>query len=184
MRPSPAASFGQRVPCLLAGTLTCIMAGTLATTACHRGNGDAAVAGATPVPQVATARHVQVDLALERTSIAARDETLPFTLRLTNPARTTVRVDFTGVPLFPREPREHVPVPALWFTIARDDISSSEGSVFRAFTARDTVLAAGESMEVPVLHDLREVGLRPGTYRMRAGIGAHVSGWVRLVVTQ
>ena len=176
MRPSPAAYLGR----LAATALAC----TLATTSCHRGNGDASTAGAAPAPQVATARHVQVALALARPSIAATEETLPFTLRLTNPEPTTARVDFTGVPLFPREPREHVPVPALWFTIARDDISSNEGSVYRAFTTRDTVLAAGETMEVPVVHDMREVGLRPGTYRMRAGIGAHVSGWVRLVVTK
>ena len=152
----------------------------VATTACGRRAHPTTGAA----PSVETARRVRVALALERTTVTATDETLPFTLRLTNPEREAVRVDFTGDPLFPRGPRERVKVPALWYTIERDDRAGSSGSVTRDFAPRDTVLAAGETMEVPVQHSLREVGVSPGAYRMRAGIGSHASGWVVFTVTQ
>ena len=145
----------------------------LATTACGR----AARRGETP-----TVRRALVVLQLERTTVAVTDTVLPFTVRVTNPESTPARVDFTGDPLFPRGPRDRVKVPALWFTIERDDRAGSSGSVTRDFTPRDTVLAAGGTMEVAVQHSLREVGVSPGTYRMRAGIGAHASGWVTFTV--
>jgi hypothetical protein len=140
--------------------------------------------GGAPGAGIETARRVPVAMVLERTSVAATDETMPFTIRLTNPGSDSVRVDFTGEPLFPRGPGEKVPVPALWFTIERADRASSTGTVVRPFTTRDTVLAPGATMEVPVQHSLREVGMSPGSYRMRAGIGAHGSRWVTLTVTR
>ena len=151
----------------------------LATTACGRRATSSPDAG----PRVETARRVPVTLVLERTTVAATDETLPFTLRLTNPERVPVRIDFTGDPLFPRGPRDKVPVPALWLTIDRDDRPSSAASVSRPFATRDTVLAAGETMEVPVQHALRELGVNPGPHRMRAGIGSLASAWVTFTVT-
>jgi hypothetical protein len=147
----------------------------LAVTACGR----TARRGETP-----TMRRARVALQLERTTIAATDSVLPFTLRVTNPGPTAARVDFTGDPLYPRGPRDKVPVPALWFTIERYDIAGATGSASRPFATRDTVLAVGETMEVPAQHSLREVGVAPGTYRVRAGIGSHASGWVMLTVTQ
>lgn len=155
--------------------LALVVALLLATTACGR----AARPGETP-----TARRAQVAIRLERSSITAMDSVLAFTLRVTNPGSSTARIDFTGDPLFPRGPRDKVPVPALWLTIERDDRRGSAGSASRAFATRDTVLAAGESMDVPVQHSLREVGVTPGPYRMRAGIGSHASGWVTFLVTQ
>jgi hypothetical protein len=134
--------------------------------------------------RIETVRRVPVTLVLERTSVASTDETLPFTIRLTNPEGDSARVDFTGEPLFPRGPGERTPEPALWFTIERRDRASAEGSVVREFTTRDTVLGPRAVMEVPVQHSLREVGMSPGSYRMRAGIGAHVSKWVTFTVTR
>jgi hypothetical protein len=146
----------------------------LATAACSHG----ARPGETP-----TARRVPVELHIERTTIAASDTVLPFTLRLTNAGTAPARLDFTGDPLFPRGPRDKVPVPALWLTLERYDRVGSTGSSSRPFAPRDTVLAGGETMQVPVEHSLREMGVTPGTYRMRAGIGSHASGWVVFTVT-
>jgi hypothetical protein len=165
-------------------TLACALAALMlaGVAACGRG-GSGTSAGATPAPNVATARRVRVTLQLEHATVAVTDEVLPFTLRLTNPEDAAVRVDFTGEPLFPRGPREHVKAPALWYTIERDDRASSAGSVWHRYATRDTVLAAGETLEVPVQHSLRAVGLSPGSYRMRAGIGTHASGWESFAVT-
>lgn len=160
-----------------------LLVATTALGSCGRRGAPSPGAEGTVAPEVETARRVRVALSLERPTVALTDETLPFTLRLTNPERVPVRVDFTGDPLFPRGPRERVKPPALWYTIERDDRASSSGSVSHDFAARDTVLAAGETMAVPVRHSLREVGMSPGTYRMRAGIGAHASGWVMFTVT-
>lgn len=164
-------------------TLVVVLPLALVAGACgvvNRGAGDAPGARS----GVETIRRMPVTLVLGRTSVTVTDETLPFTLRLANTARDSVRVDFTGDPLFPRGPRDKVRVPALWFTIEREDRASSMGSVARDFAPRDTVLAPGEAMEVPVQHSLREVGMSPGTYRMRAGIGAHASNWVTFTVTR
>jgi hypothetical protein len=136
------------------------------------------------VPGVATARRVNVELRLGRESIGATEETMPFTLRLTNPEREAMRVDFTGDPLYPRGPRDKAPIPALWYMIERYDRASHVGSISQTFSSRDTVLAAGETMEVPVEHALRQMGMNPGTYRIRGGIGAHASGWVLFTVTK
>ena len=133
--------------------------------------------------EMPTVRRATVELRMERNTSAATDTLLPFTLRLTNAAPTAARVDFTGDPLFPRGPKDKVPVPALWFTIERYDRPGAAGSLSRPFATRDTVLATGETMQVEVQHSLREMGMTPGTYRMRAGIGAHASGWVMLTVT-
>ena len=136
------------------------------------------------VPGIATARRVNVELRLARESIDADEETMPFTLRLTNPERAPMRVDFTGDPLYPRGPRDKAPIPALWYMIERYDRASHVGSISRTFVSRDTVLAAGETMEVPVEHAMRQMGMNPGTYRIRGGIGAHASGWVLFTVTK
>ena len=165
------------VSALLVVTLACGGRGT------HAASETSADVSAASTARVPTARRVRVDLTLARTTLSATDETFPFTLRVTNTAREARRVDFTGDPLFPRGPRDKVKVPALWYTIERDDRASSSGSVTHDFAMRDTVLAAGESMEVPVEHSLREVGMGPGNYRLRAGIGAHASEWVEFVVT-
>lgn len=134
--------------------------------------------------EVPTARRVPVELRMAQATIAATDSVLPFTLRLSNPGDAPARLDFTGDPLYARGPRDKVPVPALWLTIERYDRVGSTGSSARPFASRDTVLAAGQTMEVPVEHSLREMGVTPGTYRMRAGIGAHASPWVLFTVTQ
>ena len=166
------------VPAMLIAALAC---GGRGTHAASETSADAGVTSARS-SRIPTARRVRVELTLARTSLSAQDETFPFTLRLTNTERAARRVDFTGDPLFPRGPRDKVKVPALWYTIERDDRASSSGSVTHDFAARDTVLAAGESMEVPVEHSLRSVGMGPGSYRIRAGIGEHASGWVGFVV--
>jgi hypothetical protein len=147
----------------------------LATTACS-----SATSGArTPV-----ARRAQVGLALDQTTLAATDTLLAFTLRLTNPEPNPARLDFTGEPPFTRGLRDKLPDATLWYTIERDDRAGSSESIWHPYTARDTVLGAGESLTVPVQHSLRAVGVSPGPYRIRGGIGAHVSGWVTFTVTK
>jgi hypothetical protein len=55
--------------------------------------------------------------------------------------------------------------------------------VHQPFAARDTVLAPGAVLEVSMTHSLRTIGLAPGAYRIRAGIGGHDSPWTTFTVT-
>ena len=127
-------------------------------------------------------RRVPVELQLASTSIASTDDSLPMVLRLTNPRDRSVRLDFTGDPLFNRGPRDKVQVPALWYTVERVDVISGSGSMQARFTARDTVLAPRATMEVPLVYSIRALGLVPGLYRIRAGLGSHASDWEQFTV--
>ena len=131
-----------------------------------------------------TVRRVPMALVLDQATVATSVDSFTFTLRVTNPATRAVLVDFTGDPPFPRGQKDRVPVPALWYTIERADVASLAGSVHRPYARPDTVLAAGGAFTVPVTHSMREVGLNPGTYRIRAGIGAHATGWEKFTVTR
>lgn len=158
-------------------------------TACGRRGGasadPAATAQASGGASVRTLRRASLALRVEPDSVAINGETLPMVLRVGNPEGRAMRLDFTGDPLFPRGPRDKVMTPAIWYQMQRVEPSQYYvGHVQRRFRMRDTVLGPGESFEVPLEHALREVGFaEPGLHRIRVGIGAHASDWVRFRVT-
>jgi hypothetical protein len=167
-----------------------LAAATATTAACGRraASADPAPAqGTTQGSAVAagTLRRAGLTLRVDPDSVAINGETLPLVLRVTNPERRAMRVDFTGDPLFPRGPRDRVMTPAIWYQMER--VAPTQyyvGHVQRRFRMRDTVLGPGESFEVPLEHALREVGFaEAGLHRIRVGIGAHVSDWARFRVT-
>jgi hypothetical protein len=167
----------RRLPALAA-----VLAATVLLPACMRARGGGTTSAGDA--GLETARRIPMALVLDQGTVATGADSFTFSLRLTNPASRAVLVDFTGDPPFPRGQKEKVPIPALWWTIERSDVASEAGSVHRPYARPDTVLAAGGAFTVPVTHSLREVGLSPGEYRIRAGIGAHATGWEKFTVTR